>query len=64
MKHKWDEANEHLNLASALAIIQDLLNTTELNMDDMEDHTRDSIRQSYEFLDEARSNGYIVGTTG
>ena len=61
MKNKWDKINEQQNLATALEIIQDLLNKTELNLDDMEDDTRDSIRSSYEFLEEARSQGYAIG---
>jgi len=60
MKSKWDKVNEKCNLATALEIINDLLNTTELNLDDMEDDTRDSIRNSYEFLDMARAHGYLT----
>lgn len=60
MKSKWDSTNEQHNLATALEIIHDLLNTTELNLDDMEEHTRQSIRNSYEFLDQAREYGYAV----
>ena len=58
MKGKWDKVSQERNLITALEIIHDLLNTTELNLDDMEEDTRDSIRSSYEFLEEARVHGY------
>ena len=58
MKGKWDTASQKHNLITALEIIHDLLNTTELNLDDMEEDTRDSIRKSYEFLEEAQVHGY------
>jgi hypothetical protein len=62
MKSKWDRVSERQNLVTALEIIDDLLNTTELNLDDMEEHTRTSIRNSCEFLDEARRHGYSTAT--
>lgn len=62
MKSKWETSNQQRNLATALETIQDLLNTTELNLDDMEDSTRDSIRRAYEFLDEAHAHSSVVGT--
>ena len=58
MQSRWDRESERQNLINALGIIDDLLNTTELNLDDMEEHTRVSIRNSCEFLDEARRHGY------
>ena len=62
MKSRWDKVNEKCNLATALEIIHDLLNTTELNLDDMEEDTRASIVNSYQFLDRAREHGYLIGT--
>jgi hypothetical protein len=60
MASKWDGQSEKRNLVTALCIIHDLLNTTELNLDDMEDETRDSIRVAVEFLDEAQTHRYIT----
>ena len=60
MQGRWNKGDEKQNLTIALEIIQELLNTTELNLDDMEEHTRTSIRSSYEFLEEASHNGYSI----
>lgn len=59
MANKWNELNEKVNLITALSIIHDLLNTTELNLDDMEEATRDSISIAFDFLEEARAHSYI-----
>lgn len=56
MQNEWVK-DDGRNLLSALHIIDDLLNSTELNMDDMEEETRNSIENAYGFLSKAHADG-------
>jgi len=55
---QWDVESTDLNLLTALTLISRLLSTCELNMDDMEQPTRQAVTDAGEFLLDAQNNGW------
>ena len=54
---KWDRLSDGNNLVTALQLIRELCGCTEMNMDDMEQTTLDSLFRAQAFIFHAESHG-------